>query len=98
MKLFIRKYLGDCFDVLANDDVGQQRIYCLIRKGGPVTNAQVHLASDQFLRVGVGFVLFCFGGKMLLFGRTVLLLDKCLSVFLIALELARMARRRARRL
>ena len=50
MMLFCERFLNNEFDVLNNDDLGQQSIYFLVRRGGPVLDAQLHVAADNFLR------------------------------------------------
>lgn len=42
MRLFVKTYLGDNFYVFGGIDGGQQRIYILVRKDGPVQNAADH--------------------------------------------------------
>jgi hypothetical protein len=50
MDLFQRTYLNDEFDVIANDDLGTQSLYFLVRRGGPVTGAALYKQGDAFLR------------------------------------------------
>lgn len=49
MQLFVRTYLRDAFDVLGGLENLSQQLYCLIRKGGPISNAKIHQQSLDFL-------------------------------------------------
>ncbi len=49
MELFVRTYLKDAFYVLGGLENLSQQLYCLIRKGGPVSNGKIHQKSLEFL-------------------------------------------------
>eukprot|EP00019_Armaparvus_languidus_P010427 CAMPEP_0168581918 /NCGR_PEP_ID=MMETSP0420-20121227/1686_1 /TAXON_ID=498008 /ORGANISM="Pessonella sp." /LENGTH=536 /DNA_ID=CAMNT_0008616333 /DNA_START=498 /DNA_END=2108 /DNA_ORIENTATION=- len=50
MNLFQKTFLNDEFDVISNDESGDQLIYFLVRKNGAIVDAALHVRSDEFLK------------------------------------------------
>eukprot|EP01094_Clydonella_sp_ATCC50884_P026950 TRINITY_DN7549_c0_g1_i1.p1 TRINITY_DN7549_c0_g1~~TRINITY_DN7549_c0_g1_i1.p1 ORF type:complete len:707 (+),score=257.16 TRINITY_DN7549_c0_g1_i1:56-2122(+) len=49
MQLYVRLYLGDRFECFGGDDGMEQKIFILVRKGGPVNNARTFPEADEYL-------------------------------------------------